>query len=55
MVRIATVNDAEQLNILNVEFNCENEASIESIKDSLLNNKQEVVIVASVARYAYVF
>ena len=48
MVRIATVNDAEQLNILNVEFNGENEASIESIKDSLLNNKQEVVIVASV-------
>lgn len=47
MVRIANVNDAEQLYILNVEFNGENEANIESIKESLLNNKQEVVIVAS--------
>ena len=47
MVRIATVDDAEQLNILNIEFNGENEAGIESIRDSLLNNKQEVVIVAA--------
>lgn len=46
MIRIATVNDAEQLNILNIDFNGENEAGIENIKDSLLNNKQEIVIVA---------
>ena len=46
MVRIATVTDAEQLNILNIEFNGEGETSIENIKDSLLHNKQEVVIVA---------
>ena len=46
MIRIATVNDAEQLNILNIDFNVENEAGIENIKDSLLNNKQEIVIVA---------
>ena len=29
MVRIATVNDAEQLNILNNEFNGESETSIQ--------------------------
>ena len=46
MVRIATVNDAEQLNILNIEFNGEGEASIDNIRDSLKDNKQEVVIVA---------
>ena len=46
MVRIATVNDAEQLNILNNEFNGEGETGIGNIRNSLMNNKQEVVIVA---------
>ncbi len=46
MVRIATVNDAEQLNILNNEFNGEGETSIGNIRNSFMNNKQEVVIVA---------
>ena len=46
MVRIATVNDAEQLNILNNEFNGEGETSISNIRNSLMNNKQEIVIVA---------
>ena len=46
MVRIATVNDAEQLNILNNEFNGEGETSIDNIGNSLVSNKQEVVIVA---------
>ena len=46
MVRIATVNDAEQLNILNNEFNGVGETSIDNIRNSLKNNKQEVVIVA---------
>ena len=46
MVRIATVDDAEQLNILNIEFNGEGETSITNIRNSLVNNKQEVVIVA---------
>ena len=46
MIRIANVNDAEQLNILNIEFNGEGEAGIENIRNSLLNNKQEVVVVA---------
>ena len=46
MVRIATVNDAEQLNILNIEFNGEGETSIDNIRKSLMYNKQEFVIVA---------
>lgn len=46
MVRIATVNDAEQLDILNNEFNGERETTIDNIRNSLKNSKQEVVIVA---------
>ncbi len=38
MVRIATVNDAEQLNILNDEFNGESETSIDNIR-RLCHNK----------------
>ena len=46
MVRLATVKDAEQLNSLNNEFNGEGETSIGNIRNSLMNNKQEIVIVA---------
>ena len=46
MIRIATVNDAEQLSVLNDEFNGEGETCIDNIRNSLINNKQEVVIVA---------
>lgn len=46
MVRIATVSDAEQLGVLNDEFNGEGETCIENIRNSLVNNRQEVVIVA---------
>lgn len=45
MVRKATANDAEQLNVLNNEFNGEGETTIENIRKSLLSNQQEVVIV----------
>ncbi|MBQ7954887.1 MAG: GNAT family N-acetyltransferase [Lachnospiraceae bacterium] len=45
MVRLATVNDAEQLESLNIEFNGKDEATLEHIKESLLNNQQEIVIV----------
>lgn len=45
MVRKATVNDAEQLSALNDEFNGEGETTIENIRQSLLSNRQEVVIV----------
>lgn len=46
MVRKATANDAEQLEILNNEFNGKGETSIENIRNALINNQQEVVIVA---------
>ena len=46
MVRIANENDAEQLNILNNEFNGEGETSLDHIRDSIRNNPQEVVVVA---------
>lgn len=45
MVRKATVNDAEQLSLLNDEFNGEGETTIENIRISLMTNQQEVVIV----------
>ena len=45
MVRIATVQDAEQLEILNNEFNGEGETTLDNIRASLANNKQEIVIV----------
>lgn len=45
MVRIATVRDAEQLEILNNEFNGEGETTLDNIKYSLANNKQEVIVV----------
>ncbi len=46
MIRLATVNDAEQLDILNDEFNGREETTLDSIRNSLLNNKQEIVVVA---------
>lgn len=46
MVRIATIRDAEQLSILNDEFNGDGEMHIDNIRNSLLSNQQEVVIVA---------
>ena len=45
MVRIATANDAEQLSILNEEFNGKDETTVEHIKEFLLHNEQEVVVV----------
>ena len=45
MVRIATVQDAEQLEFLNNEFNGEGETTLDNIRSSLANNKQEVIVV----------
>lgn len=45
MVRIATVKDAEQLEILNNEFNGEGETTLDNIRVSLASNKQEIVVV----------
>ena len=45
MVRIATEKDAEQLEILNNEFNGEGETTLDNIRASLADNKQEVIVV----------
>ncbi len=45
MVRKATASDAEQLGILNDKFNGKDETTVENIRESLLNNQQEIVIV----------
>ena len=45
MVRIATVQDAEQLEFLNNEFNGEGETTLDNIRSSIANNKQEIVVV----------
>ena len=45
MIRKATSDDAEQLSILNTEFNGDGETTLENIRNCLMNNYQEVVIV----------
>jgi hypothetical protein len=46
MIRLATADDAEQLFLLNEQFNGKNETILDNIKESLSNNKQELVVVA---------
>ncbi len=46
MIRLALAEDAEQLEILNNEFNGNGETTLENIKDSLAHNNQELVFVA---------
>ena len=48
-VRKANMEDAEQLALLNTEFNGEGKTSLENIKASLETNKGEIVIVAEEA------
>lgn len=45
MVRKATEKDAEQLGVLNDEFNGAGETTLDNIRKSLMYNQQEVVIV----------
>ena len=45
MVRKANVNDAEQLYVLNDEFNGAGETTIDNIRNSLMYNQQEIVVV----------
>ena len=45
MIRIATIDDAEQLSALNDEFNGAGETTPENIRNCLACNPQEVVIV----------
>ena len=46
MIRLASVGDAAELELLNAEFNGRGEATAESIRTSLLTNRHEVVVVA---------
>ncbi len=46
MIRKATLEDAEQLYVLNEEFNGVGETTIANVRNSLENNRQEVIIVA---------
>lgn len=48
MTRLATYEDAEQLEVLNSEFNGEGETSLENIKSSLTHNTQEFVVVEQI-------
>lgn len=48
MVRIATIQDAEQLEMLNNAFNGEGETTLENIRASLLDNHREIVVVDEV-------
>ena len=48
MTRLATCKDAEQLELLNNEFNGKGETSLENIRNSLLHNNQEVVVVEQI-------
>ena len=45
MVRTANVRDAEQLSVLNDEFNGKGETTVDNIRTSLMSNHQEVVVV----------
>lgn len=46
MIRLANIHDSEQLFTLNEQFNGKGETSLNEIKQSLLNNQQEIVVVA---------
>ena len=45
-IRLATTADAEQLHILNENFNGKGETTLSNIQQSLTSNSQEIVIVA---------
>lgn len=47
MIRLANINDAEQLFALNEQFNGKGETTLEEIKKFLLNNSQEIIIVVA--------
>ncbi|MGN0534929.1 MAG: GNAT family N-acetyltransferase [Eubacterium sp.] len=46
MIRLASFDDAEQLLVLNEQFNGKGETTLEEIKNSLSNNSQEIIVVA---------
>ena len=46
MIRLANINDAQQLFALNEAFNGKDETSLRRIKQSISDNLQEIVVVA---------
>lgn len=46
LIRLATINDAAQLYLLNEQFNGKGETTLENIKRTLNDNPQEIVAVA---------
>lgn len=46
MIRLASFDDAEQLLVLNEQFNGKGETTLEEIKNSLSNNSQEIIVIA---------
>lgn len=46
MIRLANINDAQQLFALNEAFNGKGETSLSRIKQSISDNSQEIVVVA---------
>lgn len=49
LIRLATTLDAEQLYLLNEQFNGKGETTLENIKRTLNDNPQEVIAVAEVS------
>lgn len=47
MIRLAEITDAENLLILNENFNGKGETTLDNVIKSLENNQQEIVIVAA--------
>ena len=46
MIRLATVEDSEQLFCLNEKFNGKDVTALDRLKESLSDNQQEVIVVA---------
>ena len=46
MIRLATPLDAQQLFLLNQEFNGIGVVTLDIIKDRILNNKYEIIVVS---------
>lgn len=46
MIRLANIEDSEQLLCLNEKFNGKDETTLDNVKESLSKNQQEVIVVA---------
>ena len=48
LIRLANIDDAEQLFLLNLQFNGKDETTLQHIQQSLKDNQQEIIAVAEV-------